>query len=314
MVARGAQFQRPMGPERLRFDAGGAGLDMSQFAHLGSDRGGAISTSLTRAVDPDPTTRTAMRRLRNIYEAAPDDVRSAGMAWYSNVHDAAQKAAKEHGRSTRQAAGVVSAVSPNMDWERNNINAFDELDELASRRGWDVIRRSAATEGGRTREAKDVLRGLSLSAADDNALLRADRIWNGGEDPDEVLVRKSAPKTNSFYHNILEPHKAEHVTVDGRHADIIADAMRPWGMGRGISSANSTRGMTRYERYSDVTSRVAKQMGVLPHELQAVAWEHGKQVERGYDPKRKQGDMRIGQSYQARLGRSGEFSLGGGGR
>lgn len=272
-------------------------------------------------INIDPTYRQVARRIRNIYEATPDDIRHAGMHWYENVHDAAMKSAREHGRSTRQAAGVVAAVSPNMDWERNNINAFDEIGSLTPHH-WDAIARSDAqpkvrnkdgkmVKAPRSQEVRELLSGMSISATTDANLLKAKRIWHGGEDPDAVLSRQSAPKTNSFFHNINSPHMPGFVTVDGRHSDIIVDAMRPWsgeGSSRGISSAALKSGkQTRYEDYEDHTRKLAKSLGVLPHQLQAVVWEGAKPIERGFDPSRKKGDPRVGQGYQARLR---EFHLG----
>lgn len=252
------------------------------------------------SVNKDPSMPTMVRRLRNIYEATPDEVREAGMNWYGSVHDAVQKAVAGTGRSVLHGAGVVAAVSPNMDWERNNINAFDELSSLSGRQ-WNAVRRSAGTPGVRTDEASDALRGLSISSSNDRNLMKAHRIWVAGEDPEAVLPRKTAPKTNSFMHNIASPQVAGYVTSDGRHSDILADAMRPWEYDRGISTAQSKRGApTRYERYSDATSAAARGAGILPHEMQAIVWEQGKRIERGFDPARKKGDVRAGQSYQKR--------------
>lgn len=267
------------------------------------------------SINIDPSRRVAVRRMRNIYEAAPDDIREAGINWYGNVHDAAMKAARDTGRTTRQAAGVVAAVSPNMDWEQNNINAFHEIDTLTPEH-WDAIRRSESqprvlnskgklTKAPRTQEVKDILSGMSLSTTTDGNLLKAHRIWAGGEDPDQVLPRSSAPKTNSFFHNINAPHLAGPVTVDGRHSDLIVDAMRPWsgaGSNRGIGSAATKTGkVTRYEDYEEHTRVAAGRYGLLPHQMQAVVWEAAKPIERGFDSSRKQGDARTGQSYQGRL-------------
>ena len=263
-------------------------------------------------INIDPSHRTMVRRLRNIYEATPDEIREAGHHWYGNVHDAAQKAARENGRTTRQAAGVVAAVSPNMDWERNNIHAFHEINQLTPEH-WDAIQRSnnqprvvkadgTTTKARRTDEVKEILRGMSISTSPDSNLLKAHRIWNGGEDPENVLVRQTAPKTNTFFRNINGPHEDNGGTVDGRHADLIVDAMRPWSGGRGIQSASLPTGReTRYDRYSNATSAASRHYNILPHQFQAVDWEMGKLLERNNDPSRSQGDARTGQSYSGRL-------------
>ena len=287
---------------RGRFDPV-QGLDRRQFAGLaGAERGKAVRSAITARVDRDPSYRAQSMRLRNIYNATPEEVRQAGAQWYPQVHDAAQKAAHEHGRSTRAAAGLVAAVSPNMDWEKNNINAFDEIGNL-SHEDWRSIEASSHSK---TRHP-DVAAMLkekapSLSTAPDLGLMKAHRIWHGAEDPDVVMPRTTSPKTNHFFHNILEPHKDTGATIDGRQADIAVDAMRPWTMDRGISSANlKTGGQTRYERYDEAVSRTAHRLGVLPHELQATTWTHAKDIERGFDPTRMQGDERLAQSYQGRL-------------
>ena len=263
-------------------------------------------------IDKDPDPRVAATRVRNVALLAKNqfpDIYNEGKSWYENVNAAAAKgAAGMSGRTTKHAAGVISAVSPNMDWDRNNIDAFDELSSLSGKQ-WSAIRKSARTEGGRTDEAKSALSGLSVSSATDAGLIKAHRIWHGGEDFEDVLSRQTSPKTNSFAHNIWKPHESGHVTADGRHSDIIVDSMRPWELGsRGISSAALKTGkQTRYEDYEHATRIAAKSLNLLPHEAQAIAWEMGKRVERNFNPDRKQGDARRGQSYS---GRMDEFSQG----
>jgi hypothetical protein len=266
-------------------------------------------------VNKDPSRATVVRRLRNVYESTPENLREEGMNWYGSVHEAASKAARAANRSTRQASGVVAAVSPNMDWERNNINAFDEISSLKPEH-WDAIQKSDSqpqvrnaqgkmVKAPRTQQVREILSGMSLSSSPDSNLIKAHKIWNLGEDPEAVLPRRSAPKTNSFFRNINAPHVGGDVTVDGRHADLIADAMRPWsgeGAGRGIQSAALPSGKrTRYEDYEEHTRSLAKNVGILPHELQAVVWTGAKPIERGFDSARAQGDARTGQSYQRRL-------------
>lgn len=267
-------------------------------------------------IDKDPTMRTKVRRVRNLYVASLEfpDIHEKGMNWYGNVHDAAMKSAKEAGKTTRQAAGVVAAVSPNMDWENNNINAFHEIDQL-SPKDWAAIHLSA-TQGRRTDDVKGILAGTGLSRTSDANLIKGHRIWHGGEDPEEVLGRRGAPKTNSFFHNILNPNASGYVTIDGRAADQVVDAMRPWQRSRGIGSAALKTGkQTRYEDYEEAHHRAAAALStpgriVLPHEVQAVNWELGKHIERGFDSGRDKGDVRLGQSYQHRLGefRAGAYS------
>jgi hypothetical protein len=283
-----------------------SGLDSSLFSGMaGKEKTAAVRQAVNAKVDRDPSTRSQVQRLRNVHNAMPEGTREAGKNWYPQVHDAAQKAAVTHGRSTRAAAGVVAAVSPNMDWENSNINAFDEIGNL-DHGDWDMIHRSSQ---GKTRhpEVAAMLKekAPSLSRAPDGGLLKAHQIWHEGADPDAVMPVQTAPKTNHFYHNILEPHRNTGATIDGRQADLAVDAMRPWTMDRGISSAGLKRGgQTRYENYQNAVSVAAKHLSVLPQELQAMTWTHAKSVERTR-PDQVKGDHRLAQSYQARIAQSG---------
>lgn len=285
------------------------------------DKPGKVS-----GVNIDPSMRTMMRRTRNIYHAAPDDIKEVGMQWYGKVHNAAQKAVRGvPGRDVTHAAGVIAAVSPNMDWERDNIAAFDELKGLSGRQ-WEAIHDSASqapiigTDGKRRKAprseaAEEALNGLGLAKAPDSNLVKAHRIWIKGENTNLVIPRRTAPKTNSFADNIARPNESKAVTVDGRDSDMTVDAARPWKSARGISSAALKNGkQSRYEQYEESTQRVAEKEGIRPNQLQAIKWEMGKRIERDYDPDRVQGSARRGQSYQQSLapseGRNASFDAG----
>lgn len=248
--------------------------------------------------------RLAAGNIAHMYDTAPKHIQETGRLWYPKVHEATAKGARQMGMSIDHAAGLVAAVSPNMDWEKSNIGAFKELHTLKPEQ-WDAVHRSAAAPGGRSREAKSALRGLSISSAPDSNLVKAHRIM-GGEHPDDVLNLRTAPKTNSFFHNIADPSNPHHVTVDGRHNDIATNTLRPWKTGRGIGSAGLKRGTSRYEHFANATKNAAQAVGVEPSTMQAVSWEHGRHLERTGLTKagtpRKVGVRRTGQGYTSLLG------------
>lgn len=250
--------------------------------------------------------KAAVQNIHNLYNATPEQVRRTGAQWYDRVHEATAKGVRNRGLSVRQGAGMVAAVSPNMDWERNNIGAFKELTSLTGHH-WTAIAASAAAGGGRSSEARRVLQGLSISTSTDAGLMKAHRIMQG-EDNDVVLSRRTAPKTNAFAHNIEHPDVAGHVTIDGRAHDIAANRLQPWTSSRGINSAALVTGKTtRYEHFENAyraaTQSIAEQHDhlLLPHQLQAVTWEGGKMMERAGVTKsgkpRKVGVARTGQPY-----------------
>lgn len=251
--------------------------------------------------------RHVVQNIVNVHNATPQQVRDAGRHWYDRVNEAVTKGVRGTSLSHWQGSGLVAAVSPNMDFEANNIDAFHELTKL-KRSDWATIQASATgANKTRTGEAASVLQGMSVAKAPDAQLVKAHRILQG-EDPNDVLNRRTAPKTNSFAHNIEHPGTETHVTIDGRAHDIGMNRMTPWTFsGRGISSAQLARGGTsRYEHFENAYRSAA---GALqdeghfyhPHQLQAVTWEGGKVLEKAAPTKsgrpRVKGVTRVGQPY-----------------
>jgi hypothetical protein len=242
----------------------------------------------------------------------PEHIVEEGLNWYPSVHDATVRQSKEQGLSLAQGAGIVSAVSPNMDFDARNINALDEISNLTGEH-WNMIKRSA---GGSKRhpEVAAMLKEVapSLGHAPDRNLMDAHDIYHGGRDVFDVLNPRTGPKRNRFARNIINPSDPVPVTIDGRQADIIANRYRPWTWsGRGISSADLPTGKTtRYEAHEEImrrASNVVRQEGprsmrdISPSGLQAVTWLGGKAHERSWPTKsgepRKIGVPRRGQRY-----------------
>lgn len=240
--------------------------------------------------------RRAAQNVTSVYNAAPAQIQDAGKHWYDNVHEATAKGVRGTSTDVSRGAGIVAAVSPNMDWDNKNIHALKEIHSL--REGdWAQIAKGE----------KSPVAGMSISQSPVNGLLKAKRLLDH-EDVDSVLDRRTAPKTNSFAHNIAEPHVDGHVTIDGRAHDIAANSMRGWKENRGINTAQAVSGKpTRYEHFEQsyrvAADAITRQTGehVMPHQVQGVTWEMGKAFERSGTTKtgqpRKQGPRRVGQPY-----------------
>jgi hypothetical protein len=261
--------------------------------------------------------RLVVANLQDLYHATHPNIRVVGRQWYPKVGEAVHKGIEGTDLSHLAGAGLVSAVSPNMDWGNANIHAFQELHGLNDEDWHHIIasheaaRHSSSDENdtstaGRTAEASRVLKGLSIAKAPDANLVKAHRILNG-EDPDEVLNVRTAPKTNSFMHNIAGD--VRRLTVDGRGYDLAANRLIPWTRARGINSARLKSGKpTRYEHTEEAYQIAAdtltkKGEDITPRDLQAVLWEGGKAFEmegvtKAGEP-RKVGVHRTGQPYQA---------------
>jgi hypothetical protein len=254
--------------------------------------------------------RLSVRHVLNVHDFGTPEEHEEGRIWYPKVHEAAAKGARLLRISPLHAAGEIAAVSPSMDWERNNIDAFHEIGKLRQK-DWDVLVHSAtATPAGpmhkRTPEASALLKGMSLSTATDSGLLKAYRIRRG-EHPDDVMPPQSNPKTNSFTHAIDDPEadtittregrvRPALATIDKRAHDIAQNEQWPWEYtGRGISSADlpASRKLkkngepaayfgkpSRYEQFSNGYSEAGNALGVHRNVVQARTWITGKRIER----------------------------------
>jgi hypothetical protein len=127
--------------------------------------------------------RDNVRRILTAYSAASSQEMAEGAAWYPAARELAYELAGEY----VQGAGVIAALSPQVQWERNITLARDAFNDHFHGQVGDAIRKA--------------------------------RLIMQWEDPDKVLPR--GKKTWHFYHSILNPATTEHVTID-RHAYCVA--------------------------------------------------------------------------------------------
>jgi hypothetical protein len=122
---------------------------------------------------------------------------------------------------------------------------------LSANTGWGQNRKMAIALS-ETGEAK----GLPL------ALRKAERIL-AGVNPE--LVLGNGRKTRSFFHNIAHPATSQAVTVD-RHAYDIAVGQVNGKDRRGLDVGK------RYGIFEEAYREAAREVGILPSQLQAVTW------------------------------------------
>lgn len=124
----------------------------------------------------------ATRRLLSLFDGANDDQMAYGLDWYSAAHTFCVGLAERYGVSVDQAAGIVAALSPRVEWGLN-MRLADELVRTGACKGL----------SGNVRKAQRIL---------------------AGEAPLSVL---GGNKVRSFYDNIARPDTSATVTID-RHA------------------------------------------------------------------------------------------------
>lgn len=278
----------------------------------------------------------ARTRLKNLMLGATEHQVESGLTWYPKGEQAAREGSASMGVSHIRGAGMMSAVSPGLDFDQHNVGVLEELDRMRPEHARMVMRSAQMARAGqqhnRELKARGILKGSpeyaqhamrtnrlpevtamlteaypSLSKAYDANITTALRI-KGGEDPIELLSRRSSPKQHNFMMNLAGDVNA--VTIDGRHADIIANTMRPWhgsGSPRGIGSAGNLRGTpTRHEDYEEVVRSSSKLPSVrgrfpsiTPRDAQALQWVVAKDLERTKPDgsMRAVGPKRAGQPY-----------------
>jgi len=215
-----------------------------------------------------------VERMARFVADAPDDTIERGLAWYGDANRFAVSLAGDLGITVKQAAGILAAVSPQLDADMNL--------------SW---------------VARDILAGNDSLAITGKQRTKAIACMT--LDPAQVLNPITGPKTWAFFWNIYAPGLREHVTIDGRFADIWENSMRPWKAYKGIDVGGPN---SRYQRYSYATEDVARCLRkrrrfrtLTAVQVQAIAWCHGKQIELDRPHSkglvRKQGPHRRGQTY-----------------
>ena len=278
----------------------------------------------------------ARSRLKSMMLGATEHQAEAGLNWYPNAERAAREGSASMGVSHIRGAGMMSAVSPGLDFDTHNVGVLEELDRMKPEHAKMVMQSAQLARIGqahnRELKARGILKGSpeyaqhamrtgrlpevtsmlteaypSLSKAYDANIGTALRI-RGGEDPIELLSRRTSPKQHNFMQNLAG--NVDAITIDGRHADIIANQMRAWHgptSSRGIGTAGLVSGKpTRHEDYEEVVRSsstlpsVQKRFPRLTgRDAQALQWVVAKDIERTKPDGsiRGVGPKRAGQPY-----------------
>lgn len=176
--------------------------------------------------------RAIESNIETAYLLASVDATRSGIDWYSAGHTFAIGMAARYELTVRQACGVIAALSPSTDWDKNLVLA-------------DVM--------ARTGDCKHPY---------GDAIRKARRILNG-EDPSEAL---GGNKVRSFFDNLLTPATSVEVTID-RHAHDIAAGRVTDDAERKVLERKGG-----YERIASCYRRAAARLGMAPCALQAITW------------------------------------------
>lgn len=182
----------------------------------------------TKAAVADIMTTLNAQNIARVYREANESQIARGMSWYADAHTFALSLDDDVERS----AGIIAALSPRLDWERNMV--------LASRVYVDGF-------------ASGTLKGNCS---------KADEIFHHAP-TFEVL---SGPKVRAFARCIIDPTDRESVVID-RHAFDVAYGEVTSDLMRGVLDR---KGM--YEHVAALYVEAARQVGISPCQMQAVTW------------------------------------------
>lgn len=183
-------------------------------------------------------------------QASPEFVKG-GNEWYEQANEVAGRVG---GGDTRRGAGIIAALSPLNNWDRN------------------------------VAEAHELVKTGNVASALLPANVEKARRIHAGEDPLDVL---GGHKVTNFFQNISDPSNPHPVTID-RHAYDIAMGRPFVGAGGGKAKRSITPGpsghapmsediglssLGRYKHFVQAYQHASSELGIeLPHRVQATTW------------------------------------------
>jgi hypothetical protein len=182
------------------------------------------------------------RNIRQVFDNATTDERREGMGWYLKAHVETEAMASKYRFTTAQTCGVIAALSPGRQWDKNLEDAETLLN--AFKRG--LRRRDLPLVGSYGWRNVEKAENILLSG--------------------EPLLFLSGPKTRAFYQCLVNPWKPDDraVCVD-RHAFSVAFGAR-------LAENQMPRDKAGYERVARAYRRTSDDLQLAPHVLQAITW------------------------------------------
>ena len=180
----------------------------------------------------------------NILKVYKVSVNSEQNDWYREAHQfgvevsSFLKSFKNYDVTVNQVLGIVSALSPLKEWEKNKEIAVDF-----------ILTGDCGHMGANKRKARAI---LDCNGSDDKIL--------------EIL---SGPKTSRFYMNMMYPDRTG-VTVD-RHAIAIA-------IGRTATNKEQSLTPKAYTFIEKCYIMTAETLGLDPLHLQSITWQAWKRI------------------------------------
>lgn len=163
----------------------------------------------------------------SVLSLASPEIVQEGIEWYLNANRFALSLDSDIARS----AAIIAVLSPNTSWNANKTLAL-----------------------------KAYANGNGIGTGWPDKVNKVDRLF-AGENPFTVV---GGPKVTAFFNRILNPECPTTAPVIDRHAQDIADGIKP-------TKRNAPKGK-RYNEYADAYLMAARLSGYTSHGLQAITW------------------------------------------
>lgn len=190
------------------------------------------------------------------YENSTEEDRTEGIEWYNSVHEQAQQFADTYGYGFEQVCAVFAALSPNLYWDTNFVQAiaFIEAHANGTANSWEEVRIWTPY----SYEGKPCGYGKNNTKA-----------WQILETGDTGLVK--GEKVESFFHNFVngpnDPDTRATVDIWATRVAFLDPLVKP-----NIAEDGS------YQYLEKAYNTAAEQVGLTAKQFQAVVWVYYKKL------------------------------------
>lgn len=186
----------------------------------------------------------AYKHLRETLTHVPSKDFNEGMQWYDRANEQTKIYANELEIEPKLFAEITSILSPSTVWEKNLDQAFDLVSKLKTER--------------------EEIGKLVFNTYKAN-VTKAIAVYDGKETLTES--KGSGMKTYNFARNLMLDPKA--VTIDRQMVKLLD-----------INHFFGTKTLTykTYYSYAKVLSTLAKELSMIPYQLQAILWLYARKA------------------------------------
>jgi len=195
--------------------------------------------------------RSRAKVITAVYNLATVTDRNQGLNWYARALDFADNLGEVYDINYTTIVGVIAALSPRNRWERNMQDAETMVKVYANGGTYDDLMnlKVCTFKAGKSKAAR----------------ILTDKVTDKGE----LLDILKGPKLQEFFNCILGD--SDDVCIDG-HAYSI------W-IGDRITLANvPSIGKKLRDKIKSDYQKAAREIGIKPHELQAITWVCWKRI------------------------------------